>query len=234
MKISEIEKGSNLVVKVFPKVMKDGVEIRSMRSLDFAVNVQKVYATAIAVDEIKTTSVPAPGGKQGDKKDKGMATVSFQSTKAFIDLYLFEDDTAPVVWENVTIKHARVDKGPCHVIMASKDGVKMNRRHAYRLDVHAPANISIGRDRTSQIQGIVRDVSSNGFAIITTKEDIRGGEEVRAEMFDKETAFMLVGVCVRKRTMQDGRFLYGCKMRFDNPQLRKYINEKQRQRMKTE
>ena len=53
-------------------------------------------------------------------------------------------------------------------------------------------------------------------------------------MFDKETAFMLVGVCVRKRTMQDGRFLYGCKMRFDNPQLRKYINEKQRQRMKTE
>jgi hypothetical protein len=80
----------------------------------------------------------------------------------------------------------------------------------------------------------VRDVSSNGFAIITTKEDIRGGEEVRAEMFDKETAFMLVGVCVRKLTMQDGRFLYGCKMRFDNPQLRKYINEKQRQRMKTE
>ena len=118
--------------------------------------------------------------------------------------------------------------------MASKYGVKMNRRHDYRLDVHAPANISIGRDRTSQIQGIVRDVSSNGFAIITTKEDIRGGEEVRAEMFDKETAFMLVGVCVRKCTMQDGRFLYGCKMRFDNPQLRKYINEKQRQRMKTE
>ena len=155
MKISEIEKGSDLVVKVFPKVMKDGVEIRSMRSLDFAVNVQKVYATAIAVDEIKTTSVPAPGGKQGDKKDKGMATVSFQSTKAFVDLYLFEDDTAPVVWENVIIKHARGDKGPCHVIMASKDGVKMNRRHAYRLDVHAPANISIGRDRTSQIQGIV-------------------------------------------------------------------------------
>lgn len=232
MKISEIEKGSDLVVKVFPKVMKDGVEIRSMRSLDFAVNVQKVYATAIAVDEIKTIS--APGGKPGDKKDKGMATVSFQSTKAFVDLYLFEDDTAPVVWENVIIKHARGDKGPCHVIMASKDGVKMNRRHAYRLDVHAPANISIGRDRTSQMQGIVRDVSSNGFAIITTKEDIRGGEEVRAEMFDKETAFMLVGVCVRKRTMQDGRFLYGCKMRFDNPQLRKYINEKQRQRMKTE
>ena len=77
MKISEIEKGSDLVVKVFPKVMKDGVEIRSMRSLDFAVNVQKVYATAIAVDEIKTIS--APGGKPGDKKDKGMATVSFQS-----------------------------------------------------------------------------------------------------------------------------------------------------------
>ena len=117
--------------------------------------------------------------------------------------------------------------------MPSKDGVKMNRRHAYRLDVHAPANITVGRERV-QVQGMVRDVSSNGFAIVTTKEDIRGGEEVRAEMFDKETAIMLVGACVRKKTMSDGRFLYGCKMKFDNPQLRKFINEKQRQRMKTE
>lgn len=231
MKISEIEKGSDLVVKVFPKVMKDGVEVRSMRSLDFSVNVQKVYATAIAVDEIKTAA--APSDKTGTKKEKGMATVSFQSQNVFIDLYLLEDDTPPIVWENVTIKHARGGNGPCHVIMPSKDGVKMNRRHAYRLDVHAPANITVGRERV-QVQGMVRDVSSNGFAIVTTKEDIRGGEEVRAEMFDKETAIMLVGACVRKRTMSDGRFLYGCKMKFDNPQLRKFINEKQRQRMKTD
>ena len=231
MKISEIEKGSDLVVKVFPKVMKDGVEVRSMRSLDFSVNVQKVYATAIAVDEIKTAA--APSDKTGTKKEKGMATVSFQSQNVFIDLYLLEDDTPPIVWENVTIKHARGDNGLCHVIMPSKDGVKMNRRHAYRLDVHAPANITVGRERV-QVQGMVRDVSSNGFAIVTTKEDIRGGEEVRAEMFDKETAIMLVGACVRKRTMSDGQFLYGCKMKFYNPQLRKFINEKQRQRMKTE
>lgn len=231
MKISEIEKGSDLVVKVFPKVMKDGVEVRSMRSLDFSVNVQKVYATAIAVDEIKTAA--APSDNTGTKKEKGMATVSFQSQNVFIDLYLFEDDTPPIVWENVTIKHARGDNEPCHVIMPSKDGVKMNRRHAYRLDVHAPANITVGRERI-QVQGMVRDVSSNGFAIVTTKEDIRGGEEVRAEMFDKETAIMLVGACVRKKTMSDGQFLYGCKMKFDNPQLRKFINEKQRQRMKTE
>ena len=231
MKISEIEKGSNLVVKVFPKVMKDGVEVRSMRSLDFSVNVQKVYATAIAVDEIKTAA--APSDTTGTKKEKGMATVSFQSQNVFIDLYLLEDDTPPIVWENVTIKHARGDNGLCHVIMPSKDGVKMNRRHAYRLDVHAPANITVGKERV-QVQGMVRDVSSNGFAIVTTKEDIRGGEEVRAEMFDKETAIMLVGACVRKKTMSDGQFLYGCKMKFDNPQLRKFINEKQRQRMKTE
>ena len=231
MKISEIEKGSDLVVKVFPKVMKDGVEVRSQRSLDFSVNVQKVYTTALAVDEIKTAT--ASGDKPGAKGNKGMATVSFQSAKVFIDLYLFVDDTPPIVWENVTIKHARGDNGPCHVIMPTKDGVKMNRRHAYRLDVHAPANIFVGRDHV-QAQGMVRDVSTNGFAIVTTKTDIRGGESVRAEMFDKDNAITLTGVCVRKRATSDGRFLYGCKMKFDNPELRKYINEKQRQRMKTE
>lgn len=231
MKISEIEKGSNLVVKVFPKVMKDGVEIRSTRSLDFSVKVQKVYVAAVVVDEIKTAA--ASGDKAGTKKEKEMATVSFQSPNVFIDLYLVEADTPPIVWENVIIKHARGDNGPCHVIMPSKEGIKMNRRHAYRLDVHAPANITVGRDRV-QVQGMVRDVSLNGFAIVTTKEDIRGGEEVRAEMFDKDTAIMLVGACVRKTTVSDGRFLYGCKMKFDNPQLRKFINEKQRQRMKTD
>ena len=170
MKISEVEKGTNLVVKVFPKVMKDGVEVRSQRSLDFSVNVQKVYTTALAVDEIKTAA--APGDKPGAKGDRGMATVSFQSAKAFIDLYLFVDDTPPIVWENVTIKHARGDRGPCHVIMPTKDGVKMNRRHAYRLDVHAPANISVGRERV-QAQGMVRDVSSNGFSIVTTRKCVR-------------------------------------------------------------
>lgn len=233
MKISEVEKGSNLVVKVFPKVMKNGEEVRSQRSLDFTVKIQKIYAAAIAVDEIRT-SAPAgdkPGSK--DKEDKGTATINFQSTNAFIDLYLFEDDMPPIVWENVVIKHARGDNGPCHVIMPPKDGTKMNRRHAYRLNVHAPATITVGRERV-QVQGVIHDVSSNGFAIVTAKEDIRGGEEVRTELQDNDNTYMLVGACVRKRTMQDGRFLYGCKLKFDNPQLRKFINEKQRQRMKTE
>lgn len=227
MKISEIQKGSTLVVKVFSKVKKDGVEIRSQRSLDFGVNVQKVYATALAVDEIKTST-----GTE-DKNGKGMVTVNFQSQNVFIDLYLLDDDIPPVVWEDVTIKHARGDNGPCHVIMTTKDGVKMNRRHAYRLDVHAQANIYVGREHI-QAEGIVRDVSTTGFAIVTTKSDIRGNEEVRAEMFDNDNVIVLGGICVRKRTVADGRYLYGCKLKYDNPQLRKFINEKQRQRMKTE
>lgn len=226
MKISEIEKGSTLIVKVFPKIMKDGEEVRSMRSLDFSVNVQKVYMTALAVDEIKTST--------GDEQSgKNMVTVSFQSQNVFIDLYLLEDGMPPIVWENVDIKHARGDHGPCHVIIPTKDGVKMNRRHAYRLDVHSPATIYVGRERM-QVPGMIRDVSTNGFAIITTKEDIRGGEEVRAEMADQDNTIVLTGVCVRKRATSDGSFLYGCKLKFDNPQLRKFINEMQRQRMKTE
>lgn len=226
MKISEVEKGSMLVVKVFAKIMKDGMELKSQRSVDFSVNIQKIYSTAIAVDEIKTAATP------GDKSGKSMITVGFQSKNAIIDLYLYEGDSPPIVWENVTIKHARGDKGPCHVIIPSKDGEKLNRRHAFRLEVHAPASIFIGRARM-QIDGIVRDVSSNGFSIITSKKDIRGNEEIRAEMTDEDKVIVMSGVCVRKREVSDGRYLYGCKMKFDNPELRKYINQKQRQRLKT-
>ena len=44
----------------------------------------------------------------------------------------------------------------------------------------------------------------------------------------------LAGVCVRKKTIAKDKFLYGCKLKYEDPNLRKFINEKQRARMKTE
>ena len=41
MKIGEVEKDSHLIVKVFSKMMKDGEEVRSPKSLDFPVKIQK-------------------------------------------------------------------------------------------------------------------------------------------------------------------------------------------------
>ena len=43
MKIGEIEKDSILIVKVFSKMIKDGEEVRSPKSLDFPVKLQNVY-----------------------------------------------------------------------------------------------------------------------------------------------------------------------------------------------
>jgi len=171
MKIGEVEKDSHLIVKVFSKMMKDGEEVRSPKSLDFPVKIQKVYPTG--------------------------------------------------------------DNGYCHVIIPSKDGTKMNRRHAYRLEIHAPANIYVGQS-DEQVGGTVRDVSATGFAIITHKDGIRRGESVRAETLNQELEMPLAGVCVRKKTIAKDKFLYGCKLKYEDPNLRKFINEKQRARMKTE
>ena len=109
----------------------------------------------------------------------------------------------------------------------------MDRRHAYRLEIHAPANIYIGQ-RTEPVGGTVRDVSATGFAIIINKDGISRGEAVRAETVNQELEMPLVGVCVRKKTIAKDKFLYGCKLKYEDPHLRKFINEKQRARMKTE
>ena len=98
MKIGEVEKDSYLIVKVFSKMMKDGEEIRSPKSLDFPVKIQKVYPTGLAVDEIRTV-VPA-----GDNGEESTFTVAFDSPNVLIDLYLLKDDMPPVVWEDITIK----------------------------------------------------------------------------------------------------------------------------------
>lgn len=34
--------------------------------------------------------------------------------------------------------------------------------------------------------------------------------------------------------IEKDKFLYGCKLKYEDPNLRKFINEKQRERMKTE
>ena len=227
MKIGEVEKDSHLIVKVFSKMMKDGEEVRSPKSLDFPVKIQKVYPTGLAVDEIRTV-VPA-----GDNGEESTFTVAFDSPIVLIDLYLLKDDMPPVVWEDITIKKAKGDNGYCHVIIPSKDGTKMNRRHAYRLEIHAPANIYVGQS-AEQVGGTVRDVSATGFAIITNKDGIRRGESVRAETLNQELEMPLAGVCVRKKTIAKDKFLYGCKLKYEDPHLRKFINEKQRARMKTE
>lgn len=227
MKIGEIEKDSILIVKVFSKMIKDGEEVRSPKSLDFPVKLQNVYPTGLAVDEIKTVVLA------GDKGEESTFTVAFDSPNVLIDLYLLKDDMPPVVWEDVTIKKAKGDNGYCHVIIPSKDGIKMNRRHAYRLEIHAPANLVIGQG-TEPLSGIIRDVSATGFAIITNKDGIRRGESVRAETLNQELSMPLAGVCVRKQTIAKDKFLYGCKLKYEDPNLRKFINEKQRERMKTE
>ena len=41
MKIGEVEKDSHLIVKVFSKMMKDGEEVRSPKSLDFPVKIRR-------------------------------------------------------------------------------------------------------------------------------------------------------------------------------------------------
>ena len=57
---------------------------------------------------------------------------------------------------------------------------------------------------------------------------------MRAETVNQELEMPLVGVCVRKKTIAKDKFLYGCKLKYEDPNLRKFINEKQRARMKTE
>lgn len=70
---------------------------------------------------------------------------------------------------------------------------------------------------------------------------MKDGEEVRSPKsldfpvkIQKVYPTGLAGVCVRKKTIAKDKFLYGCKLKYEDPNLRKFINEKQRARMKTE
>lgn len=140
----------------------------------------------------------------------------------------------PFMWTSVQIKAISIEGTTIHVIISNQDGKEHNRRACYRLFVGTRAVAKVNAGESIE-EVLVKDISAMGMGMYFERTKIKVGSHVslRYEDPDKSASFNLSGIVVR--TNEDGnRIFAGCKMGALNSAVSRYVNEKQRERMKLE
>ena len=136
--------------------------------------------------------------------------ISFRGKGLLVDLLVTLPDDKPQLFKNVTTNVVkRADGTLCYTVFSG-----LNR---------------------SAHDVIIKDISYNGFAVVS-KEDLELGvnQTVHAVLNDhlEETAenfnFHLYGLVARVQELENGLFLYGCRLSNPVPGLEQYIVKKER------
>ena len=144
-----------------------------------------------------------------------------------IELMVVPPDDVPYVWKRVEVAMKVYHDTNVHVIKTRLPGIRMNRRSNFRVFIGTPSKITNITEKP--INTTLKDVSNNGFAILTDKKtDIPLHTKITVEYLDQEMQkyFELSGRPVRKLE-QEQNILYGCILDKRYPELENYINQKQ-------
>lgn len=146
-----------------------------------------------------------------------------------VSILYFQKDQAPLVWEYVSVPAVIYKGESCYKCTMQANGVQMNRRETYRLFLGVEGIAQVGTNRKA-LSVLVKDISDNGFSFVHT-EDMNGflGEPVRIVFDIDEMHFNLQGCLVRVEPLEGEKYIYGCKLIINNPNVSKYIAKKQRE-----
>ncbi|MBE5883887.1 MAG: PilZ domain-containing protein [Lachnospiraceae bacterium] len=113
-----------------------------------------------------------------------------------------------------------------------------NRRESYRCFVGIPSSVQLGPNHAA-LPTIIRDISISGFAIVCDKEfEIEPDRVIHVllkdylEELSENFIYELYGHVARTQQLENGKFLYGCRLNNTSPQLDAYIMKKERLRLK--
>lgn len=152
-----------------------------------------------------------------------------------VDLLVTLSDDKPQLFKNVTTNVVkRADGTLCYTVFSIAGSKTYNRRQSYRCYIGIETAIQCGLNRSAH-NVIIKDISYNGFAVVS-KEDLELGvnQTVHAVLNDhlEETAenfnFHLYGLVARVQELENGLFLYGCRLSNPVPGLEQYIVKKER------
>ena len=210
MFISEIPVGAGLRLTV-------GI---GLQTIEFATKVAEVYDECIYAEPILQNS----------------KMLGFGSKGLVLTMIITASDEGKA-WQFSNIKVRNVKKhdgGLFHEITCKTEGKPINRRGAVRVWIGEPGMASVGISR-DVFDVIVKDISVNGIAFICDNNiEISAGSVVNVTFKDptSNTRFEISSIVVRSEEMEKNRTLYGCKLNQENTAISRYVNEKQREKLK--
>lgn len=171
---------------------------------------------------------------------KNEKVITFRAKGLIVNLSVSPDDSAPVVFKNVTVNlMKKTDDSLCYAITSIAEGKAINRRESFRCYVGISSAVQAGGNRAAH-DAIIKDVSVTGFAVTCNDPEVEFREnqvlhvvlndylEELAENF----SFQMYGIIVRIQELDNGRKIYGCKLNNKVPGLETYIFKKERLRLK--
>lgn len=155
-----------------------------------------------------------------------------------VDLIISVPNDKPILFRNVAVVNYRTEENRLlYKIRLKGQGMVYNRRNAYRCFVGSRVTVQFGTHH-STVAAILKDVSSSGFGLVVTKNEL-GSHELNIGMlchtvlidvvdqFSKVT-INLHGTVVRITEIDEERIVFGCELVLQAYELDKYIRTKER------
>ena len=158
-------------------------------------------------------------------------------TKGLVLTLIVTDPEGGRAWQftNVKIRNIKTQDGSLyHEISCKTEGKLINRRGACRVWLGEPGTAMVGLGG-KPFDVTVKDISVSGIAFICSKDqDIPEGSIVHIQFHDADanTRFDMKAIIVRSEEMEKSRMLYGCKLNQESAAISRYVNDKQREKLK--
>ncbi len=150
--------------------------------------------------------------------------ISFRGNHEMLSIVLLQSDGKPLVWKNVAIDHAMINKKPFVLVRSNADSSEYNRRTTFRLSLDVRGAISgFG-------EVIVHDISNGGIGFFMDSDKIPVGQKVKIGFSVRGDSYAVSATVVRVLP-DERRTLYGCTME-SSPAIDTLIIEEQRLRLK--
>lgn len=169
----------------------------------------------------------------------GEKAVSFRGKGVVVDMLVCGENEKPALFKNITstlIKKA--DGTLCYNVTTIAESVVYNRRENFRCYVGLPTSVQFGPNHAAH-NAVIKDVSSTGFAIVCDQDiDLDKVHLLHVVLNDniEETgdsfAFHMYGLVARKQELENGYYVYGCRLNHPIAGLDRYIMLKERLRLR--
>lgn len=161
--------------------------------------------------------------------------IAFRGKGLVVDLIVTFPDDKPQLFKNVTTTVVKRSDGTlCYTIHSIAGGKTYNRRQSYRCYVGIETAIQCGRNRAAH-DAIIKDISYSGFSVVIKENlQLENNQTIHVVLNDymEDTAetfnFHLYGLIARMQELENGLFLYGCRLNNPVQGLEQYIIKKER------
>lgn len=200
VRLSELEPGDEIIL-----------QISTMNDDKRQITMEAVISRSIR-DDVSLITL------KGDIKEK----LNFNNVRIAVEFY--PQAQAPIRWKTAKVAHY---SGTEYLLQVIGDGLKHNRREAFRVGISKMGRMRRNGERDEQV--MVRDISVTGFSITDSRKDldIKKGDEVVIYMDDFGYQLAFRGRAVRF-VEEEEKNIYGFVITSKCQELEEYLAIKQR------